>query len=68
QTKRISIQKDIEAINKQTIKNDAEIIRLKKETIALEYQEDKVKKELNKTKRENLEAVNLTVAKTKGLI
>lgn len=67
-SKSIAIQKDIDAITKQTIKNDTDIIRLKKETIALEYQEDKVKKELNKTKRENLEAINLTVAKTKGLI
>jgi len=67
-SKSISIQKDIDAITKQTIKNDTDIIRLKKETIGLEYQDTKAKKENTKAKRENLEAVNLTVAKTKGLI
>ena len=67
-SKSISIQKDIDAITKQTIKNDTDIIRLKKETIGLEYQDTKAKKENTKAKRENLEAINLTVAKTKGLI
>lgn len=56
QKARISLENQISAINKQTIKNDSDIIRLKKETIALEYQEEKAKKEV---KREKLEAIEL---------
>jgi len=44
QEKRILIQNQIDAITKQTIKNDEDIIKLKKETIGLEYQEEKASK------------------------
>jgi hypothetical protein len=41
----IELDKEIPIIQKQIIKNDADIIKLKKETIGLEYQEEKVKKD-----------------------
>lgn len=50
QSKRIAIEREISETTKQTILNDAEIIKLKKETIALEYSEDKA----SQTKKERL--------------
>lgn len=40
-----NINRQINAITAQTLKNDSDIFKLKKETIALEYQEEKRKKE-----------------------
>ena len=47
-------EKQIDLIQKQTIKNDSDIIKLKKETIGLEYQEDKIKTKNINTKKEKI--------------
>jgi len=66
--KRIDTEKSIDAITKQSIKNDADIIKLKKETIGLEYQEEKVKKDGTKAKRDDVEAVKLEIEAQDGLL
>jgi hypothetical protein len=50
--KRIELSKSINLISNDQIKNDADIFQLKKDTIALEFQDEKLKKE--KTKRDRI--------------
>lgn len=55
--KAIQLEKDIQKYTEATIKNDSIIIRLKGETIGLEYQENKLREKKIKLKREDLSLV-----------
>jgi len=70
--KGLSIEKQIGFITKQSIKNDTDIIKLKKETIGLEYQAEAIKNKSNaKTRgeqREDIEAITMQIDAQDGLL